>query len=219
MSADGTSKPYIIGVRRKRMTCSRCGFVNASGARFCNRCGDRVGEETAGIPITVPPGPTPEVAPTPQPIPQQGFVSHPPGITQARRSAWRKPAGSAQVGIVLMVGSAILPWLSTPGIAAMGIDLPLAFLWDIHAPEAIVTLGILLFCLAGLALLGSVLRPLDVLGRLAGGLAVVAAAVMIFQWRRFLGDMGIEELTLGFIGVGTYAAAGGGLTALLSPGN
>ena len=198
------------------MTCSRCGFVNASGARFCNRCGDRVGEETASIPIPVPAGSAPVAAPTPQPIPQQGFVSPPPEVTRPRRSVWRQPAGAAQVGIVLMVGSAFLPWLSTPGIAAMGTDRPLAFLWDLDAPESPLTLGILLLGLAGLALVGAILRPLDVLGRLAGGLAVVAAGVMVYQWRRFLGDMGIEQLTLGFIGIGAYAAAGGGLAALIS---
>ena len=205
------------------MTCSRCGFVNASGARFCNRCGDRVGEETASIPTTAPPGPAPVTAPTPtptpQPIPQQGFVSHPPGVTQTRRSVWRRPSGSAQVAIALMVGSAFLPWLSTPGFYSFGTDIPATFLWDRAAAAGVFTLGVLLFSLAGFALLGSVLRPLDGLRRLAGGLVVVAALMMVFQWRVFLVGMGVEELTLGFIGVGAYAAAAAGFTALLSPSN
>ncbi len=198
------------------MTCNRCGAPNAVGARFCNTCGDRLdvgsGSSEATATFEVP------VVQSAAPVTPIPTVATPPAMTAtpARRSVWRRPAGAAQVGVVLMVGSAFLPWLSTPGIAALGTDLPLAFLWDLHAPEDVLTLGILMFALAGLSLVGAVLRPLDVLGRLAGGLAVVAAGVMVYQWRRFLGDMGIEQLTLGFIGIGAYAAAGGGLASLIS---
>lgn len=100
----------------------------------------------------------------------------------------------------------------------MGMEIPAAFLVDRGAPADPFTLGIVLYVLAGLILLGSLIRPLDSLRQFAGGLAVLVAVMMVVQWRNFLSGMDLSDLTLGFVGVGAYAALAGGLTAMLTRG-
>lgn len=196
------------------MTCNRCGFSNAPEARFCNVCGDRLGEEAAVHTTTS----VPVVAPAPAPQYQPAPPTQPVALPNHLPTTWRAPSNGALVSIILLIGAAFLPWLSTPGIAAMGVEIPAAFLFDRGAPADPFTLGIVLFVLAGLILIGTLIRPLDSLRPFAGGLAVLMAVMMVVQWRNFLSGMDLSDLALGFVGVGVYAALAGGLTAMLARG-
>ncbi|MCA1706788.1 MAG: zinc ribbon domain-containing protein [Actinobacteria bacterium] len=130
------------------------------------------------------------------------------------------PAGSA-VGSAVRVGpligaaaigvSALLGWIAFAGESSNGFDVPVAVLWDKTA-ESGLDLGWVLIALAVAAAALCFRADASLPRRTCGGVAVLVAAVYVFQLDSALSELGgggpnVFDVT----GLGVFVALGGGL--------
>ncbi len=154
-------------------------------------------------PVAVPPAPT-----MPPPL---GVESAP------TRSRWfRAPTANLWTAIILVAGSAALPWIASPSVRAIPSDIPVRFLYDVDAASGGVSLFWVVIGLATAILLGSISPATDWLRRMAGTVAMILPVLVMTQWLRYLDESGQSNRLWGFIGVGCFAIGAGGLLAMLS---
>lgn len=217
--------------------CTRCGIDRREGDRFCRNCGAPVGTgETrlhdtpteadhptaplpgarASDPARAELGPT-DLPPAPSvtaPIPTGGPAGSPAPRPTAEGLPFRPLALG---GGVLLALSAVLPWLSSPGITRSALDLPVGLLWDLEAGDMPVKIGFALLAFGGFGAILSFMDRTAWLRRALGILGLIVGAAFAVQLLRLLDETGgsIGEL-VDAIGVGVYVALAGAVALIVS---
>jgi len=125
-------------------------------------------------------------------------------------------SGNLLAAVILVAGSAALPWIVSPSVRAAAYDIPVAFLYDLDAESGGTPLAWIVVGLAVAILLGSSSPYLDWLRRLSGIAALLLPVAVMTQWLRFLSAAGLVSAFWGFIGIGAYTIVAGGLLAMFS---
>ncbi len=152
--------------------------------------------------------PAPAMPPPPPPLEVESAP------TRAR--LFRAPTANLWTAIILVSGSAALPWIASPSVRAIPSDIPVRFLYDVDAPSGGVSLFWIVTGLAAAILLGSISPATDWLRRIAGTVALIVPFLVMTQWLRYLDESGQSNSFWGFIGVGCFSIGAGGLLAMLS---
>ncbi|MCB2223758.1 MAG: hypothetical protein KQH83_06235 [Actinobacteria bacterium] len=142
-----------------------------------------------------------------------------PAIGRAPRPA--RGAGErwpSTLGGLLLIVSAVLPWLGDVYSSTFGFRVPVAVAWDLEAPESLLSVGIVLAVLGLTGLAAASVRWGWPLRQIAASLAVVLTAAVMVQAARFTLDVGGSWTSmLNGMSIGPYAALAGALVLLLAP--
>lgn len=216
--------------------CTRCGIDRREGDRFCRNCGAPVGtgETSLHDTPTEADNPTaPVAARASDPVPGELAPPNlPPAPSATAPIPTAGPTGSpaspsapdglpfrplALGGGVLLALSAVLPWLSSPGISQSALDLPVALLWDLEAGDMPVKIGFALLAFGGFGAILSFLDRTAWLRRTLGILGLIVSAAFAVQLLRVLDETGgsIGDL-VDAIGVGVYLALAGAVALIVS---
>lgn len=170
--------------------CSECGGSVSTMATACPHC---------GVALAAPPAPVASLAARPAPRPEP--------------ERW-----PAYLGAVLVAVSAVLPWIGDAYGSTFGFKLPLAVMWDLEAPESLLSVGLLLLVLGAIGLGAASVGWGWPIRQTAAGVTVVAVVAVMVQTARFTYDIGGSLWgALNGLSIGPYMALAGGLVMLLAP--
>lgn len=176
--------------------------------------------DLAGTPIASP-QPEPSQAGSPAPQQQPVTAEHSPvagapaqdGVTL--RLA--RPSPVALWGVLLLLVSAFLPWISNPARLSTAMDIPVAFLVDLGAAAGGFALGWVVLAAGGVGLLLCFIPRLAPLRRLLGLALFGAAVTVVVQWARYLDRLDAAGQLVAYVGIGVYLAGAAGLMLWSAP--
>lgn len=215
-------------------TCPSCEAEVSSRQRFCDACGSEIGQGpgfcvmcgaglVAGARFCPGCGAAQQVD-DPDPAVVAGSErSHPvvsperSGVEVAQRAIFGAPPPLMVWGVVLLVGSVFLPWISGPFAGTTGLEVPASFLYDLDAYGSGLSVGALQLIAAGLLAVLAFVPSMHSVRRALGLLVAISAVVVSVQWGRFLSSVDLGGELVNFLGVGVYAAFAGGVAAALAP--
>jgi hypothetical protein len=158
------------------------------------------------------------------PVPTIGGTAA-PALSPAALSAPVRIGGvrltTQLIGGALIVVGSFLPWVSAAGGLATenGFGVPLKVLFDpkTQSPSG-AKIGFLTIVLGALTIAAGLKRLPLVVGRVAGGVALVVATAFLAQLQRAMGQAQVATV-FGVLGMGVYLTALGGLMAAMSKGS
>jgi hypothetical protein len=150
-------------------------------------------------------------------------ATSPPGSTRRRRGPLLTFGPGALIGLLgaaLTAGSGWLTWLTgSQAPHQSGYDTPAKFLVDSHATAGGVTLGIVTLLIGVLGVIGAILAHGRAPAIVLGVVSVVVAGLFVYQLRLAVHELNrASYLALqvrDVIGIGPFAAAAGGVVAVI----
>lgn len=206
------------------MRCPSCGAENpdAGPDHHCAICGILIGGTVAGRPPAAPGQPVP----APLAVPSLTSLSPPPDdelpagsfrdsglqgaagadLTRRRRLPWLGIAGG-----LLVVGAALLPWVSMTLRPPTAFDIPLAVLVDLDATGTQPAIGWALAGIGGLGAVVSVWRWGRWARPILGALGLAIAVAFVVQFIRDVEQLRSARFVIDHLGAGVYLAFVGSL--------